>query len=111
MQTPWDEHCINIQVPAKLESQPNLFLTMGTQTNSFVAPYLSPGSGLINISGLYTLGPDGANGARIAALIERYSPNIRMLIRGERLYRDDEQRSPTRAHIDDTLGSVRIAGR
>jgi hypothetical protein len=102
--TPWDEHWINIQVPAKLESQPNLFLTMGTQTNSFVAPYLSPGSGLINISGLYTLGPDGANGARIAALIERYSPNIRMLIRGERLYRDDEQRSPTRARIDDALG-------
>jgi Glycosyltransferase family 87 len=102
-ETPWDEHWINIAVPAKLKSEPSLFLSMGAATNSFVAPYLAPGSGLINFSGLYTLGPDGANGARIGALVNRYAPNIRMLIRGERLYRDDEQRLPNRAQIDDAL--------
>jgi hypothetical protein len=102
-QTPWDDHWINIAVPAKLKSEPSLFLSMGTETNSFVAPYLAPGSGLINFSGLYTLGPDGANGARIEALVNRYAPNIRMLIRGERLYRDDERRLPNRAQIDDAL--------
>jgi Glycosyltransferase family 87 len=107
-ETSWDDHWINIEVPAKLVSEPNLFLTMGTQTNSFVAPYLSPGSGLINFSGLYTLGPDGANGARIAAMIDRYTPNIRMLIVGERLYRHDEQRAPTRAQIDDALSPFNL---
>ena len=109
-ETSWDDHWINISLPAKLKSEPNLFLTMGTQTNSFVAPYLAPGSGLINFSGLYTLGPDGANGARIAAMIDRYAPNIRMLIRGERLYRDDERRAPNRAQIDDALSpfSLRV---
>jgi hypothetical protein len=101
--TPWDDHWINIAVPAKLKSEPNLFLTMGTQTNSFLAPYLAPSAGLINFSGLYTLGPDGANGARIAAMINRYAPNVRMLIRGERLYRNDERRLPNRAQIDDAL--------
>jgi len=103
-QTPWDDHWINIAVPAKLKSETNLYLTMGAQTNSFVAPYLAPGAGLINFSGLYTLGPDGASGANIGFLIKRYAPNIRMLIRGERLYRDDERRLPNRVQIDDALG-------
>ena len=102
-QTPWDDHWINIAVPAKLKSETNLYLTMGAQTNSFVAPYLAPGAGLINFSGLYTLGPDGASGANIESLIKRYAPNIRMLIRGERLYRDDERRLPNRVQIDDAL--------
>ena len=102
-ETPWDDHWINISVPAKLKSEPNLYLTMGAQTNSFVAPYLAPGSGLINFSGLYTLGPDGANGAHIKALLKQYAPNTRMLIRGERLYRDNERRRPNRAQINDAL--------
>jgi hypothetical protein len=109
-QTPWDDHWINIEVPAKLKSESNLFFTMGAQTNSFIAPYLAHGSGLINFSGLYALGPDGANGAHISALLNRYAPNIRMLTRGERVYRDDERRLPNRAQIDDALRpfSVRI---
>jgi len=107
-ETPWDDHWINISVPAKLKSEPNLFLTIGAQTNSFVAPYLAPGSGLINFSGVYTLGPDGATGARIAAVINRYAPNVRMLIRGERLYRNDEGRLPNRAQIDDALRPFRL---
>ena len=102
-ETPWDDHWINIAVPAKLKTESNLYLTMGTPTNSFVAPYLAPGSGLVNFIGLYTLGPDGANGAHIASLVNRYAPNIRILIRGERLYRQDEMRMPNRGQIDDAL--------
>jgi hypothetical protein len=103
-QVPWDDRWIRIAVPAKLASEPNLFLTMGAQTNSFVAPYLAPGSGLINFSGGYTLSPEGANGNRVEALLHRYAPNIRILIRGERLYRSDELRTPNSSQIDDALG-------
>ncbi len=102
-QVPWDGHWINISVPAKLKSEPNLYLTMGTPTNSFIAPYLAPGAGLINFFGLYTLSPEGANGTHIQLLINRYAPNVRMLIRGERLYRKDERRTPNREQIDDAL--------
>ena len=105
---PWGDRWINIAMPAQLQSQPNLYLTMGAQTNSFVAAYLAPGAGFINFSGLYTLGPDGASGAHIEALIHRYAPNVRMLIRGERLYRDDERRRPTGAQIDDALSPFRL---
>jgi hypothetical protein len=102
-ETPWDAHWINIEVPHRLKTEPSLFLTMGAQTNSFVAPYLAPGSGMVSISGLYALGLDGADGAHISALIGRYTPNLRMLIRGQRVYRDDERRFPNRAQIDDGL--------
>jgi hypothetical protein len=102
-EAPWDDHWINIAVPARLKSEPNLFLTIGAQTNSFVAPYLAPGSGLINISGIYTLDPDGANGTHVEALINRYSPNMRTLTRGERLYRDDESSTPNRVQVDEAL--------
>jgi hypothetical protein len=100
---PWDDHWFRITVPAKLASEPNLFLTMGAQSNSFIAPYLARGSGLINFSGGYTLGPDGANGERIKTLIGRYAPHVRVLIQGERVYRDDERRSPNRTQIDNAL--------
>jgi hypothetical protein len=100
---PWNDHWIDVTVPAKLASEPNLYLTMGAQTNSFIAPYLAPGAGLINFSGGYTLGADGANRARIDALTKRFAPNIRVLIRGERLYRKDELRTPNRAQIDTAL--------
>jgi hypothetical protein len=103
-EVPWNDHWINVTVPAKLASEPNLYLTMGGQTNSFLAPYLAPGAGLVNFSGGYTLGAEGPNRASIDALVSRFAPNIRVLVRGERLYRDDERRMPSRAQIDDALG-------
>jgi hypothetical protein len=108
--TAWDDHWINVQVPQRLRSDRNLFLSIGAQSNSFVAPYLAADSGLINISGLYILGPDGANGARIAALIKRYAPNLRMLIPGQRIYAAGEHRAPTRVQIDEALApfSLRV---
>ena len=101
---PWDDHWIRVAVPAKLRSESSLFLTVGGQTNSFIAPYLAHGAGLINLSGGYALSTKGANRVRIDGLIERYAPNISVLIRGERLYRDDERRLPNRAQIDNALG-------
>ncbi len=100
---PWDDHWIRVSVPAKLTSEPNLYLTIGGQSNSFIAPYLAKGAGLINFSGGYVLGPDGANGARIKTLISHYTPHVRVLIRGKRLYRDDERRAPNRTQIDNAL--------
>jgi hypothetical protein len=100
---PWDDHWIRISVPAKLASEPNLYLTIGAQSNSFIAPYLASRAGLVNFSGGYALGPEGANGMRIKTLISRYAPHVRVLIRGERLYRDDERRSPNRTQIDNAL--------
>jgi hypothetical protein len=108
-ETPWDKHWINLDVPAKLASEPNLYLTMGTPTNSFLAPYLNPHAGMINFFGLYTLDPKGANGVRVRSLVAQYAPHIRVLVRGKRLYRTDEHRNPTKHQIDDALAPYALS--
>jgi len=101
--TSWDGPWLNMEVPENLATEPNLYLSIGAQSNSFIAPFLAPGAGLVNFSGGYALAPDGANGARVKALIQRYSPHLRVLVRGARLYRDEERRAPRRSQVDDAL--------
>jgi hypothetical protein len=101
---PWGGSWFNVAMPQKLAAEPNLYLTIGMQSNSFVAPFLAPGSGLVNFSGSYTpLANEGATGARVEALINRYEPHVRVLLRGARLYEDNERRPPLRSHVDDAL--------
>ncbi|HWX81939.1 MAG TPA: hypothetical protein VNZ02_17690 [Steroidobacteraceae bacterium] len=100
---PWDGQWFRIAVPEKLSTASNLYLTMGAQSHSFMAAFLPRGSGLINFSGGYALGPGGANGSRIAALINRYSPHVRVLVTGARLYEDVERREPLRSNVDAAL--------
>jgi hypothetical protein len=100
---PWGGPWLDVTIPARLHNEPSLYLTIGMQSNSFIAPYLAPGSGLINFSGSYALGPEGANGRRISALIDRYAPRVRVLIRGAKVYEHDEGGEPRRAQIDSAL--------
>jgi hypothetical protein len=82
---PWnDEPWFQVLVPKSLASEPELYFSIGMQSNSFIAPYLAPGSGLINLEGGYTLGPDGAVGEHIASLVRRYSPHLQILMRDGR---------------------------
>jgi hypothetical protein len=100
---PWGGPWLNVAVPKTLRSEPDLYLTVGMQSNSFIAPYLASGAGLINFSGSYALGPDGANGARISALISRYTPHVRVLIRGAKVRENTERGEPRRAQVDMAL--------
>ncbi len=82
---PWDGGpWFEVTVPPALPLAPTLYLSYGVQSNSFVVPFLPQGSGFINIAGDYPLGPDGANGAQINALIHRYSPHLMVVAREER---------------------------
>jgi hypothetical protein len=101
---PWDGRWFNVDVPRRLTFEPNLYLTMGSQSNSFIAAYLAPGAGLVNFSGGYALGSEGANGAHVETLIRRYAPHLRVLLRGERLHNDAERVAPRRSQVDDALG-------
>jgi hypothetical protein len=100
---PWDGEWFNVAVPEKLATEPNLYLTMGVQSNSFIAPFLAVGSGLVNFSGGYALGPEGASGERIGDLIRRYEPHLRVLLRGTRLHADTERLEPGRSQVDAPL--------
>ncbi len=100
---PWGGQWFKVAVPEKLTTEPNLFLTIGVSSNSFIAPFLAGGSGLINFSGGYALGPEGASGERIGALMRRFSPNVRVLVPGKRIHLDAERRPPFRSEVDADL--------
>lgn len=90
---PWGGPWFSVNVPQKLATEPNLYLTMGAQSNSYIAPFLARGSGLINFTGTYALGPEGPNGERIRALMQRFAAHVRMLQSGKEMYAD-VRRSP-----------------
>jgi hypothetical protein len=101
--SPWGGPWFDIAVPQKLRTESNLYLTIGVQSNSFIAPYLAKNSGLVNFSGGYALGSDGPNGNRVRALIRQYAPQLRVLTDGESIYDDAERREPSLSFVNTTL--------
>ena len=102
--TPWhDEPWFQVSVPRTLATEPALYFSIGIQTNSFITPYLAPGSALINLEGDYTLGPNGANGRRIESLVRRYSPQLRILIRDVRRGVSHDDGFPYTIKVNDAL--------
>jgi hypothetical protein len=100
---PWGGQWFDIAVPEKLRTEPSLYLTVGAQSNSFIDPFLARGSGLVNFSGGYALGRDGAAGVRIEALIRRYAPQLRILLVSAQPYEDSEEQELVRARADVAL--------
>ena len=96
---PW----FQVSVPRNLAVEPALYFSIGVLSNSFLVPYLAPGSGFISLDGDYTLGPDGANGRHIKDLIARYSPHLRMLVRDVRLDAGHDSTLPNLVNSSDAL--------
>lgn len=95
---PW----FQVSMPRNLATEPGLYFSIGIQSDSFIAPYLAPGSGFVNLEGDYTLGPEGANGRHIKAMIRRYWPHLGVIVR-------DLRQNPTQ-HVDfPNAGSVNDA--
>jgi hypothetical protein len=77
---PWDGKAwFEVSVPAKLTTTAALYLSYGVQSNSYVVPFLAPGSGFVNLGGDFPLVRQGVNGAMVESLIRRYGPHVRML--------------------------------
>ncbi len=100
---PWDGNWFNVGIPGKLAKEPNLYLSIGGPSNSFLVPFLPKGSGFITFSGEFVLGPDGASAVRVRSMIRRSMPNVRVLVSGEGIYEDAVQREPRQSDVDDVL--------
>jgi hypothetical protein len=101
---PWGGQWFDVSVPEKLKAEPNLYLSLDTQSNSFLAPFLGKDSGLINVWGSYILDPDNANGARVRALMRRFSPNLRVAFLTSKPYENAGNPAPTLQVYDALLG-------
>jgi hypothetical protein len=75
----WGGPWFDLSIPEKLKNEPDLYLTLGVQSNSFLAPFLARGSAFINIAGGNTLDPENANGAHVRALLRKHAPNLRIV--------------------------------
>jgi Glycosyltransferase family 87 len=100
---PWDAHWFDVEIPEKLASQPNLYLSLGMLSNSYIAPFLPKESGMVNFAGGYPLGPVGATASHLRAMIARSAPHLRVLVSGDRIHEDSESRAPRQSDVDDTL--------
>ncbi len=99
---PWGGPWFDVSVPEKLKTTPNLYLILGTQSNSFVAPFLAKESGFVSVVGGYTLDPEGATGARVRDLVRRFSPNLRVVFLSSRPY-VNTGRQARPAQVDNAL--------
>lgn len=79
--TPWDSGpYLDYRVPARLQQQPFLHLTLGTQTNASIALFLDPRGALANPIGQFSLPTDGPLGERLEALLARWHGRTRFLL-------------------------------
>jgi hypothetical protein len=97
---PW----FSVSVPTDLASQPNLYFTIGSQTNSFILTDLPAGSGFVNLEGDYVLEPRGPNGRRVESLVKRYGSHLRVLVRDARADAPWQRSLQNPVSVDDALG-------
>ena len=92
-----------VSVPAALKRTPNLYFMLGELSESFVDPFFAKGSGFINPDGDFVLGADGANGARVQALIQEYAGHIRVGVMAGEFVLSPPKGLPDLEHANDTL--------
>jgi len=96
---PWFE----VSVPERLATTADLYFAFAQQSDSFIAPFLAPGAGLINVDGNYVLDPRGANGDHVRSLIRKYASHLRTLEFQPLTSDANVARPPDLAHENDTL--------
>ncbi len=101
---PWQNRpWFDVTVPKTLAHQPNLYLSFGMQSDSFLLPFLARGSGFVNLAGDYELGPGGPNGVRLESLVHGYSPHVRIITRDLRPGAGQDAGVPSASELDAAL--------
>jgi hypothetical protein len=55
---------------------------------------------------VYALGPEGASGARVKALVKRSWPDVRVMVSGPAIYPDEARLDPRQSDVDEALGTM-----
>ena len=76
---PWAGTWVQPEIPARLRTEPHLYLPMDPQSQSFLLPSLAPGSAFVGQGGGFDGTPESYGGRRTRALIDANLPRLRML--------------------------------
>jgi hypothetical protein len=129
--TDWTMKWMEYSVPDNLKTRSFGYLTLGTNSNGSLLPFLHPDSRFLNLTGLYVLDPNGPGAHRVQQFIKKHDGKLRMLAQLPRrsakqketispnwLIRLDVQLAPWNLSIDKTdcevildgSDSIKIAG-
>lgn len=95
---PWGGAWTQATIPANLQAQPFLYLSMDSQSQSFLLPYLAPGSAFVGMG--VDIDPESRDGQRIRALINTHAPRLRMLTLVKAIESDGRPVAPTANTFD-----------
>ncbi|GER14152.1 hypothetical protein VHAB30_53450 [Variovorax boronicumulans] len=74
---PWGGQWLQVNVPPHLQLEPQLYLPLDSQSQSFLLSWLAPGSAFLGVAS--GIGPDGFVGSRARALIDANLSRLRMV--------------------------------
>ena len=75
----WTANWIDVEVPAKLKESPFGYLSVGNNSNSFVALHVHPESRFVSMIGVFPLSLDSYGGRRVGAFISAHASKLRTL--------------------------------
>jgi hypothetical protein len=93
----WGGPWVQPAVPSRLQTEPNLYLPIDSQSQSFLLPSLAPGSAFM---GLNDIAPDGRDGQRARALLDGNASRLRMLKLVQAIESDGRPVAPAPAAFD-----------
>jgi hypothetical protein len=97
----WEGPWVQANVPLRLQTEPQLYLPMDSQSQSFLMPSLAPGSAMLGVNS--GIAPDGPGGQRARALIDANLTRLRMLKLVQAIESDGRPVAPAPATFEDPL--------
>jgi len=94
----WDGPWLQVFVPPRLQTEPYVYLPMDSQSQSFLLPWLAPGSAFMGIAA--GLSPDGFGGPRARDYLKANIGRLRMLKLVETVESDGRPVVPNVARYD-----------
>lgn len=73
----WGGQWLQVNVPPRLQLEPQLYLPLDSQSQSFLLPWLAPGSAFLGVAN--GIGSEGFVGSRARAVIDANLSRLRML--------------------------------
>lgn len=101
---PWEGAWIQASIPPRLQREPQLYLPLDSQSQSFLLPWLAPGSAFLGLAS--GIGTDGFMGSRARALLEANSSRLRMLLLVKMIESDGRPISFDPARVDFPLRRI-----
>lgn len=86
----WTSSWYEISVPKQLRESANLYLSLGGNSNSYIAPFLSQQSAFANPIGQLSIDSDGPGYSRLQALLEKYNGRVRVLAKASAPTNEDQ---------------------